>query len=113
VYLEVTIFRATFLLLGVLSRRFALIILAITASSLLIYQSLSSKEVANQPSLFHHVLGYRANDTDNPSQESLHRVILEEDITSKKFSKDAAKGPHIYLVVIPASQDDLRGTVGA
>jgi hypothetical protein len=43
----------------------------------------------------------------------LHRVILEEDITSKKFSKDAAKGPHIYLVVIPASQDDLRGTVGA
>jgi hypothetical protein len=43
----------------------------------------------------------------------LHRVILEEDITGKKFSKDAAKGPHIYLVVIPASQDDLRGTVGA
>ena len=112
-YLKVTVFRAAFLLLGVLSRRFALIILAITASSLLIYQSLSSKEVANQPSLLHHVLGDRANDADYPSQESLHRVILEEDIACKKFSKDAAKGPHIYLVVIPASQDDLRGTVGA
>jgi hypothetical protein len=43
----------------------------------------------------------------------LYRVILEEDIASKKFSKDAAKRPHIYLVVISTSQDDLRGTVGA
>jgi hypothetical protein len=83
VYLKVTVFRAAFLLLGILSRRFALIILAITASSLLIYQSFSSKEVANQPSLLHHVLGDRADNSDNPSQESLHRVILEEDIACK------------------------------
>ena len=71
-YLEVSIFRPAFLRLGVLSRRFTLIILAIAASSFLIYQSLSCEEVANQSSVLHHVLRDRANDADNSSQESLH-----------------------------------------
>jgi hypothetical protein len=36
---------------------------------------------------------------------------LEEHITSKQLSKDAAKTPDVDLVVVPASKDDLRSAV--
>jgi hypothetical protein len=43
----------------------------------------------------------------------LDTVILEQDIPCVELSEDASKGPHVDLVVVLASQDDLRSPIGS
>ena len=70
-------------------------------------ESLSSKEVADKFALLHHILWDWADDSNHSGEKSLHRVILEEDIAGEELSQDAAKGPHVDLVVVFAPKDDF------
>lgn len=43
----------------------------------------------------------------------MNGIVLEQDVPSEKLSQYAPERPHVYLVVVPAAQDDLGGAVGA
>lgn len=40
-------------------------------------------------------------------------VVLEKHVTCEEFRQDAAQTPNINLVVIAATKNDFRGSVGA
>lgn len=84
----------------------------LTVVGLLVDESFAGEEVAYKPALLHHVLGNRPDDSDNARQEALHAVVLEEDIACEELSQDASKTPNINLVIVAASKDYLRRSVG-
>lgn len=59
----------------------------------------------------HHVIRKLADDAQNSSQQTLHRVILEQDIACPELSEDAAQGPQVNLLIVGETQHHLGGSV--
>ena len=81
--------------------------------SLLIDETFASEKVRDKASLLHHVLWDRSDNSNHSGQETLNRVILEEYISSEELSQDASETPNVDLVVVAASENDLRGAIRA
>ena len=100
--------RRIFLFLLILATTSCLVI-----TSLLVDEAFKSEEVGDKSAFLHHVLRNGPDYANHTRQETLDRVVLEEDMASEKLGQDASQTPNIYLVIVAASKDDFRGAIGA
>lgn len=87
-----------------------LLALALTffiAISLLVDQTFSGEKVGDKATLFHHILRDRPDNTDHTREQTLNRVVLEQNVTCEKLSQDATQRPYVNLVIIAASKYDF------
>lgn len=101
VYLELFVVISHLLLS--LTWMYSILIFFVVIGRLHVDQAFSGEEVADELTFFHHVFRNSSQYTHNSSEETLYGVILEQDVASVKLCQDAAKRPHINLVVILAA----------
>jgi hypothetical protein len=81
----------------------SILIFFVIIGCLHIDQAFSGEEVADKFAFFHHIFRNSSQNTHHSSEETLHRVILEQDVAGIKLCQNAAERPHINLVVILAT----------
>ena len=82
---------------------YSILVFFIVIGCLHVDQTFSGEEVADEFTFFHHVFRNSPQYTHNSSKETLYGVVLEKDVAGVKLCQDAAKRPHIDLVVVLAA----------
>lgn len=85
----------------------------ISTTYVLVEQFFFGEELVDEFAFVQHPLGEGADDADDPGEQALHGLVLEEHVAREQLGQDAAQTPHVDLVVVLAADDDLGRPVAA
>lgn len=78
----------------------------------MIQEFLLSEKVVYQPAFVDHPVREGPDDSDNPGQEPLDGLVLEQHVPGPELGQNAAETPHVDFVVVFAADDNFGGPVG-